>query len=510
MVEPEELFLLKHAGEKKVDPLVSRRFALPAGRDDNAISCTPRRILLSRINRASSKVGNAFSPPTAPSHVAWQRINTGPSQAPLFLSRLGVDLNSGTHPVNSTKTLQYVFLPSYQVDLNMRAIAVLPVLILTAVAAHTDAFPSPEAFRPLSTQMLDSVISRRQGIVSSGAPTSTLEAGILSHALRSWVDLYSWCPEGKNFSSYLDAVLDATLPSFKSANASTKLPMDRLTLGYALLNLHRPLSANESAVLSILNGSLALQPRTPEGGFWYYIYANWSYLDGTVSFLPFMAKTGWSDTEMLLQLHLLETHCAHQSGLLVHGYDASKTAVWANNSTGGSPFVWGRSMGWFLMGLVEAYPCVPQTVQTFIRNTLKTIIPVLIDLADNSTGVWWQLPTFPGREGNFLESSSTALYIFSILKASRLQIVEPSWDHISKALKAYSYVAKNFVVHYGNGTLGYNGTVAVNSLNSTATYQYYTTRPIVPNSLLGESAFVLASLEVERMAFDWWNNKQTK
>ncbi|KXS15012.1 glycoside hydrolase family 105 protein [Gonapodya prolifera JEL478] len=223
-----------------------------------------------------------------------------------------------------------------------------------------------------------------------------------------------------------------------------------------------------------------------------------------------MAKIGWSDTEMLKQLQLLQTHCAHPSGLLVHGYHASKTAVWANSTTVGSPYVWGRSMGWFLMGLVEAYPHVPQTVQTATRSMLEAIIPVLVDLGDNSTGVWWQLLTFPRREGNFLESSSTALYIFSILKASRLQVIEPSWDHISKALRAYAYVAENFVVRYENGTLGYNGTAAVNGLNSTATYQYYTTRPIGPNSLLGESAFVLASLEVERMAFDWWNGEERK
>jgi len=38
------------------------------------------------------------------------------------------------------------------------------------------------------------------------------------------------------------------------------------------------------------------------------------------------------------------------------------------------------------------------------------------------------------------------------------------------ATRAYSYIVQNFVVNNGNSTLGYNGTVSVCSLNSTASY----------------------------------------
>ncbi|CAO2652668.1 Nn.00g009510.m01.CDS01 [Neocucurbitaria sp. VM-36] len=65
------------------------------------------------------------------------------------------------------------------------------------------------------------------------------------------------------------------------------------------------------------------------------------------------------------------------------------------------------------------------------------------------------------------------------------------------AVKAYEYVRDTFVVNNSNGTLGWNGTVGVCSLNSTATYEYYIGQPIVYNSVLGSAAFVLASLEFE-------------
>lgn len=43
----------------------------------------------------------------------------------------------------------------------------------------------------------------------------------------------------------------------------------------------------------------------------------------------------------------------NDTGLLVHGYDASKKAVRANPVTGASPIVWGRTLGWYVTGVVE-------------------------------------------------------------------------------------------------------------------------------------------------------------
>ena len=61
----------------------------------------------------------------------------------------------------------------------------------------------------------------------------------------------------------------------------------------------------------------------------------------------------------------------------------------------------------------------------------------LVEYADKETGAWWQLPMFPGRAGNYLESSSTVLFIFSILKALRLDILSDRSHHLqSVAVKA--------------------------------------------------------------------------
>ena len=97
----------------------------------------------------------------------------------------------------------------------------------------------------------------------------------------------------------------------------------------------------------------------------------------------------------------------------------------------------------------------------------------------------WQILDQPGREGNYIESSGSAMFVYALLKGLRLGylsnhveisvnatgIAQDSRSSLTKlATRAYSYIVQNFVVNNGNGTLGYNGTVSVCSLNSTASY----------------------------------------
>lgn len=401
-------------------------------------------------------------------------------------------------------------------------------MLATLALATASASAQNATTKPLSTRMIESAISRQHGVVSSGASTSTLESGVLALSTQAWLELYGTsapATQVADFVSYVDDIVAsvAAEPALSNATAAALLPLDRLSIAQAILGLGDApgadeLTAAEALTLDTLNSSLALQRRNQLGGLWYYVYPYWSYLDGAASFLPYMAEpsTAYSAADMLLQITLLYDRCFQGStGLVVHGYDASGAAVWANNSTGASPYVWGRSLGWYLTGLVNAWEVLTDEeggdcgagadgdgcadLLAAVRHQATTLMTNLAQYADEETGVWWQLPTFPGREGNFLESSSTALYIFSILKGLRLGLLEDEQPLADVALRAYEYTASEFVVDYGNGTLGWNGTVIVCSLNSTATYEYYTGRPIVFDAPLGEAAFVWASLEVERL-----------
>ncbi len=389
---------------------------------------------------------------------------------------------------------------------------------------------------PSSLHMLESLMGRDQGVTSSGAVTSTLESGLLAIALASAVSQYPDAPSTSKYTDYLAKVLAAVAPDLRDATRDATKPLDRFSIHTGIDGaraVHAPINDDGAAASAIgaaydaINASLALQTRNPDGGLWYYVYPEWSYLDGLFSLLPFMASAVAPNyTDMALQVRLLAEHCYDSpSGLYLHGYDWSRKAVWANAETGASPYVWGRSLGWFLTGLVQTWEtmdCASDRKNSdgerdALCAEMKRIVggtaPRLVSYADSATGAWWQLPTLGSRSGNFLESSSTALFIFSLLKAQRLDLLAGAGsaqccgdgcgdgDKIQKAaLRAYDYAKTNFVTESGNGTIGFDKTVAVCSLNSTATFEYYTSRPLVPNGLLGEAAFVLASLEVEKLA----------
>ena len=126
-----------------------------------------------------------------------------------------------------------------------------------------------------------------------------------------------------------------------------------------------------------------------------------------------------------------------------------------------SPIVWGRSLGWYLTGLVETLDILPQVYPGW--SVLRARFNEL------AIGLWWQVVTEPNAAGNFLESSSSALFIYSILKGLRLRLLD---DTALKGVaeKAYRSILDHFIVKKSNGTLSYNGTVTVCSLNSTADY----------------------------------------
>ncbi|KZP14946.1 glycoside hydrolase family 105 protein [Athelia psychrophila] len=385
-----------------------------------------------------------------------------------------------------------------------------------------------------STQMLDSIISRQEGLGNSGAPTGQIELGILQEALQRGIETTRDPSRAHAWSAYLAQSVASSVGSIQNASADIAYPLDRLSLGNSLLHTYEA-SGNATALSAIdaLYKSISLQPTNANGGLWYYTYQNLSYLDGMWSFAPFSTRYTMrldpanlvaSIDDVVLQLDLLWEHCHDaSSGLLFHGYDAAKQRVWANPTTGASHVVWGRSVGWYMMALVDTLELLPISHQSAqwkrLHSHFAALSQAVVQAADEETGVWWQVVTAPGQEGNYLESSSAAMFVYALLKGSRLGYVDRSGTAysgnsnystallardanataVATATKAYTYIADHFVVREANGTLSYNNTVSVCSLNSNGTYGYYVSQPIAFNSLLGTAAFVLASLEHEAM-----------
>lgn len=344
-----------------------------------------------------------------------------------------------------------------------------------------------------STQMILSIISRNQGIMSgTGGSSELLQAGVTQKAFTAFINQYPDHSSSPEIRQYIQQSASSVAPFVLNATYDAlSYPMDRLSNGNALLHLSRSAHVNNTqlaAAATALRGSIDLNRRNTEGGLWYYVYPSWSYLDGMYSLAPFYTLESISDInaqdtnttaldDMLYQLELLWQHTRNSTtGLLVHGYDDSRTAVWANPITGASPHVWGRSLGWFSMALVDTLEllnvkCYGRYHQR-VLEMFQALAVALIDAVDPASGAWWQVLDEPGREGNYIESSGSAMFAYSLLKGARLGCFGNVTDEASAVgLRAHAYLTNTFVVRNTNGTLGYNGTVAVCSLNSTASYE---------------------------------------
>lgn len=348
-----------------------------------------------------------------------------------------------------------------------------------------------------SLWMADSLIARSDGIMNESSASEPLQAGFTQKAFAALLHQY---PNQSTKREYLWTSVNSVLPYFANATQDVLLyPLDRLSNGNAEISLSsHGKHSNETAALhtdfETLRLSIDLQPRNSYGGLWYYTYPNWSYLDGMYSLAPFYSlytlyendgvnsSSGLNTAaldDMAYQLDLLWQHCRNSSsGLLVHGYDASLTAVWANPVTGASPIVWGRSLGWYFMSLVDTIEILSgaSATQSYAEQLLEkfdSLASAVIQAVDPITGAWWQVVDQPGREGNYIESSVSAMFTYGLFKGTRLGYI-PSDQTVSAqniADKAYEYLTEAFVVYETDGTLGWNGTVSVCSLNSTATYE---------------------------------------
>lgn len=105
------------------------------------------------------------------------------------------------------------------------------------------------------------------------------------------------------------------------------------------------------------------------------------------------------------------------------------------------------------MALVDTLDIAPpdSRLSKTLLHILRYLGPRTIASADES-GAWWLVITQPGREGNYFESSGTAMFIYAIFKGIRKGYLEDlNGKLLEGARKGYQYMVDNWVT--ANGTL---------------------------------------------------------
>ena len=215
-----------------------------------------------------------------------------------------------------------------------------------------------------------------------------------------------------------------------------------------------------------------------------------------------------------------------KTGLNRHAYDETRKTFWADKETGLSQHCWGRAQGWYTMALIEVLDALPDNYarkQELIDLLVKDLDAIL-KWQDKKSGVWYQVMDSPDREGNYLESTCSAMFTYALLKAYRKGYVGEKYR--DAGIRSYKGMIEKFIRVNADKTISLTQCCSVAGLGPAATeevqeamkkinpkgsvkenrrrdggYQYYLSESIRDNDAKGISPFIWASLEMEMLGY---------
>ena len=287
--------------------------------------------------------------------------------------------------------------------------------------------------------------------------------------------------------------------------------LDNIAPGRVLLHLFSITGEEKyKKAADILIRQLQNQPRTGEGGFWHkkrYPYQMW--LDGLYMAEPFYTeyavmfnKPEYFD-DISNQFLLIKKHSKDEkTGLYYHGWDESRNQKWADSISGLSPNFWGRSIGWLMMGLVDVLDNFPndrpdrKTLEAMFVNLSES----LMNFRDTNKKLWYQIVDQAGREGNYIETSSSLMIIYSFAKGANKKYLPQKYFEAAK--ESFDSLKTNYITADEKGLLYLKNTVSVGGLGGDpyrdGSFEYYISEPIRLNDFKGYGPLLLASLELEK------------
>lgn len=251
-------------------------------------------------------------------------------------------------------------------------------------------------------------------------------------------------------------------------------------------------------------------PRTEDGNFWHKrVYPEQVWLDGAYMALPFYMEyetkcNGMKNYhDLYAQFMSIKKHMRDEkTGLYYHGFDASRSACWADPMTGCSGSFWLRAIGWLAMALTDTLEKMDEQIYfefRCIQSMLKDLVNALLPWQDGKSGMFYQVVNKPGEKGNYLETSGTCMVACAIMKAVRLRFLPERYRKYGK--KAFLGTAKQYF-HVENDVPSLGGICLVGGLggakNRDGTPEYYYGEPVVSNEGKGIAAFLLAYTELLR------------
>ncbi|CUO12618.1 Unsaturated rhamnogalacturonyl hydrolase YteR [Turicibacter sanguinis] len=329
--------------------------------------------------------------------------------------------------------------------------------------------------------------------------------------LKGAVDLYRATNDDEYWSfveRYLNEFVDAkgTLKGYKASEYN----IDHVNAGKVLFDAYQK-TKDERYKVAIEHqmDQLRTHPRTKSGNFWHknrYPYQVW--LDGLYMALPFYTQyetvfNGLQNYEDIYHqfMEVYQTHRNSDNGLYYHAFDESKSLFWCDKETGLSPNYWLRAEGWLLMALIDSIDQMSETIFEYYKGLIDMFIEsidAILPFQDQQSGLWYQVIDQIDREGNYLEVSGSAMVIYSILKAIRLDILDKSYAKtalkgLQGILDIYGY--EDSTGYHIGGICEVAGLGSFNGVVRDGSFDYYISEKVVPDEAKGIGPLMMAYAE---------------
>jgi rhamnogalacturonyl hydrolase YesR len=298
---------------------------------------------------------------------------------------------------------------------------------------------------------------------------------------------------------YVDQQVDenGNIPDFSPAALDNFLP------GYAVIFMYEQTHLEKYKIAAKkIRGSFINYPRNSDGGFWHGSWAKHQmWVDGVFMGQMFLARYGkvigdsaYAFDEVIKQMKLILSHCLKANGLLLHGWDESRKASWANKNTGLASEVWSEGLGWFAVLIADVFDYLPQNHPgyNYLLATLRNLCDGLKKVQDAKTGMWCQVVDKPDLPDNWNETSGTGMYLYLIKKSIEKGYIGKK-EFIPVVKKAYQGIIKKAKIN----SIGLVDIYDCSSIGIMDDYKMYVSQPKEVNTFAGVTSFILGTFSME-------------
>lgn len=287
--------------------------------------------------------------------------------------------------------------------------------------------------------------------------------------------------------------------------------IDRLNGGNFLFDIYNQTrDVKYLKAIELLRSQLKTHPRVSEGAFWHKkVYPHQIWLDGLYMGSPFYCRyAAIFDKPALFddvyrQFKIADKYTLDpKTGLNFHGWDESKTQKWANPETGQSPNFWSRSIGWYMMAIVDVLDYFPinHPNRPDLILILNRISNSLLKFQDKKNRMWFQVTNLPNKKGNYIESTGTIMFCYAMAKGANKGYLPKKFR--KEAEKIFNGVIKNSTQLNEDGTTSITRCCSVAGLGGNpyrdGSFEYYISEPVRNDDPKAVGPFILAAIELAK------------